>query len=52
MLVGRMRQDELSDHTHAAPVGLTQEEAKVAQVPIRGMDLAVVGNVISVVTEW
>jgi hypothetical protein len=46
-----MSQDELGDHAHPAPVSLTQEEAKVAQAPVRRMDLAVVGNVIAVVTQ-
>ena len=51
MLVGGVRQDELGDHAHAPPVGLTQEVAEIAEVPVGGMDLPIVRNVVAVVTE-
>ena len=51
MLVGGVRQHELGDDPHAAPVALGQKAPEVAQRPVGGVDLAVVGDVVAVVAQ-
>jgi len=57
MLVGRMIDDELGEHSQPSPLGLLHEATEIRHRAEIGIDGAVVGNVVAVVTagrgiEW
>jgi hypothetical protein len=49
VLVGGVVEDDLGDHSQAAPVGLVQEVPEVGQAPVGGVDGGEVGDVVAVV---
>src|SRR5918994_6996004 len=52
MLIRGMINDQLGDDAEAAFVRRAQKEPKIVQRSIIGMDLSVVGDVVTVVLEW
>ena len=49
MLIGSVIDDEFGDDPHVAAMGLRQKLAKIVELAVNGMNVAVIGNVVAVV---
>ena len=51
MLVRRVIQHQLGDHAQSAPVSFAQKALKIAQRAIGGMNLGVIGDIVTIVAQ-